>query len=76
MAVRRLKRTGWKWVCVGWVEDADDPYVVVLELVARDSSPVVGLFPGVRFVVLDAGSPHVHEGSEGGGHPTLPREEV
>ena len=63
-----------EWVCVGWVEDADDPYAVVLELVARDSSPVVGLFPVVRFVVLDAGSPRVHEGSEGGGHPTLPRE--
>ena len=61
-----------EWVCVGWVENADDPYAVGLERVARDSSPAVGLFHGVRFVVLDAGSPRVR--SEGGGHPTLPRE--
>ena len=63
-----------EWVRVGWVEDADNPFIVVLELVARDTSPAVGLLHGVRFVVLDAGSPRVHEGSEGGGHLALPRE--
>ena len=63
-----------EWVRVGWIEDIDDPHAVVLALVARDSSPIVGIFHGVRFVVLDAGSPRVREGSEGGGRPTLPRE--
>ena len=63
-----------EWVRVGWVEDADNSCRMVLELVARDTSPVVGLVHGIRFVVLDAGSPRVHEGSEGGGHPALPRE--
>ena len=63
-----------KWVCVGWAEDADNPFTVVLELVDCDTSPIVSLLHGMRFVELDAGSPHVHEGAEGGGHPSLPRE--
>ena len=63
-----------EWVHVGCVEDADNPFTVVSELVACDTFPGESLYHGMRFVVLDAGSPRVHEGSEGSGHPALPRE--
>ena len=64
----KVEKDRVEWVRVGWTEDADNPFTVVLELVAYDTSPVVSLLHGMSFVVLDAGSPRVHEGTVGGGH--------
>ena len=63
-----------EWVRAEWIKDANNFLTVVLEVVACDTSPVVSLLYGMRFVVLDAGSPRGHEGAVGGGHPALPME--
>ena len=65
---------GVERVGVGWVEDSDYPLAVVYELTACDTSPIVRLLHGMGLVGLDVGSFRVHEGTEGGGHPALPRE--
>ena len=61
-------------VGVEWVESADNPLTVVLELIACDTSPVIRLLHGMRFVGLNVGSSLVQESAVSGGHPTLPRE--
>ena len=61
-------------VGVGWVENADNPITVVLELIACDTSPIIRLLHGMRFVGLNVGSSRAQEGAVGGGHPALPRE--
>ena len=63
-----------KGVGVGWVENADIPLTVVLELIACDTSPIIRLLHDMRFVGLNVGSSRVQEGAVGGGHPALPRE--
>ena len=61
-------------VGVGWVENADNPLTVVLELIACDTSSIIRLLHGMRFVGLNLGSSRVQEGAVSGGHPALPRE--
>ena len=58
-------------VRVGWVEDADNPLTVVLELIACDISPIISLLHGMRFVGLNVGSSRVQESAVGGEHPAL-----
>ena len=41
------------------VQDDDEPPGMILELVARDISPVVGVLHQVGLVMLDMGSPRV-----------------
>ena len=63
-----------KRVRVGRVEDADNSFAVVLELVACNTPPVVSILHGMGLVRLDAGGPCVQEGAVGGRHPALSRE--
>ena len=63
-----------KRVRVGRVEDADNSFAVVLELVACNTPPVVSILHGMGFVRLDAGGSCVQEGAVGGRHPALSRE--
>ena len=63
-----------KRVRVGRVEDADNSFAVVLELVACNTPPVVSILHGMELVRLDAGGPCVQEGAVGGRHPALSRE--
>ena len=63
-----------KRVRVGRVEDADNSFTVVLELVACNTPPVVSILHGMGLVRLDAGGPCVQEGAVGGRHPALSRE--
>ena len=61
-------------VGVGWVENVDNPLTVVLELVACDTSPIIRLLHGMRFVGLNVFSSLVQESAAGVGHPALPKE--
>ena len=65
---------GVEGVGVGWVENADTPLTVVLELIACDTSPMIRLLHGMRFVGLNVGSSLVQESAVGVGHPALPSE--
>ena len=65
---------GVEGVGVGWVENADNPLTVVLEMIACDTCPMICLLHGMRFVGLNVGSSRVQESAVGGGHPALPRE--
>ena len=65
---------GVEGVGVGLVESTDNPLTVVLELSACDTSPIIRLLHGMRFVGLNVGSSCVQESAVGGGHPALPRE--
>ena len=65
---------GMEEVGVGWVKNADNPITVVLELIACDTSPIIRLLHGMRFVGLNVGSSRAQEGAVGGGHAALPRE--
>ena len=60
-------------VGVGWVENADNPLTVVLELIACDTSPIIRLLHGMRFVGLNVGTSIVQESAVDGGHPSFPR---
>ena len=70
----KVVEDGVEGACVGWVEDADNPLTVVLELITCDTSPIISLLHGMRFVGLNVGSSRVQEGAVGGGHPALSRE--
>ena len=65
---------GVEGVGVGWVENAENPLTVVLELIACATSPIIRLLHGMRFVGLNVGSSSVQEGAVGGEHLALPRE--
>ena len=52
-------------VGVGWIENADNPHTVVLDLIACDTSPIIRLLHGMRFVGLNVGSSRVQEGAVG-----------
>ena len=70
----KVVEDGVEGVVVGWVENADNPLTMVLELIACDTSPIIRLLHGMRFVGLNVGSSRVQEGGVGGGHPALPRQ--
>ena len=65
---------GVEGVGVGLVGSTDNSLTVVLELIACDTSPIIRLLHGMRFVGLNVGSSRVQESAVGGGHPALPRE--